>query len=754
MQAYMHAQKPSPESKPIRTVRDSIPAIERVEVFVEALNIVRKNARAYPSGHIQLAKSIRQALDRLNQVFEVTPELRLDVKKNCLHVNADTLVSKRPAITEFIQSIHRVGISALIFYPGLNQTDIEAFVNVIKWDPKDIWTAGGIGKITADKQWQHIKIEEIDYRTLELSEGAAVAAESKADDELLLGLWTRFVKSLTKGDLSTSEKNCLRTGQGGARQIAQLLNENKLDSKQALKSFHHLLTRQAAESLKRGVPVSPDPSLRGHLNDLLMNLQPELRQQFLSVTFRNLSHREATTAVEAILGNLSDELVIEMLRIANKKNKQISPALIRLIQRMSGTRSLADDAESKENHAPTLLEGFPNISIEQMKHLFERERYEYYVDADYDSLLGRVAAATVNKAERIKDFDLDQQLQTLSDDSLDARIDRLLFLLLDSNIDSESYRTFADKLLMSLPSLLKDGRFNDLLNLFKALNRHRNEKKDAVICRQITGTLKAIASPQFLQEIEQACQKWSADPEEALAEVYFALGPACIPALLSLYGQNEYSAKRKSIRLILKRFGQPALAAACRQLDEPNPESVLNIIGLIKKIGGPPSVQYFEPLLEHRDTKVRFAALDLLLAHKSSAGVVALHRSLYSAESQEVFTALFLTGKYRVKESCPILIRMINTRPLSKVDIDLNESIVRSLGKIGDAAAIPVLEKLARLKWSLHPGRFLRMKTVIFESLANYPHQSIEALIRYGLKSKNSAIREACHFLAGRQGDK
>ena len=753
MNEFTNTQGMHSGSESNRTAGNSVPALGMVQIAVEALNIVRKNTQAYPSGHILLKKSIQKALEKIERVLETVPEIRLDVIKNRLSVNGKMLESKRGSITEYTKCIHQAGIASLTFYPGLETTEIETFQNVIKWDPKELWKAGGAAHILAEKNLQHLKIEEIDYSDLGLSEETADRMRSKREDENLLGLWKRFVESLINEKLTKKEKQHILFGQDGSRQIANLLNNERLDSRQALKSFHQLLTRQADESLKKGVSVSKSKALRGHFDDLLINLKPELRQQFLTVTFRNLSHRDMAEASEEILGNLSDELVIEMLHIANKKNKQISPALIRLIQKMSGARSSIDENDRFRKEQNNPFDAFQNVSIDKMKHLFERESYEHYVDADYDLLLGNIAAASVYDCASNKDFELEQHMQSLSAASLDERIDRLLFSLLNSNIDSESYRAFVDKITTSTPAFLDSGRFGELIDLFKMLNRHGTDKSDAIIRRLATNTLKKIASETFLLQMEAAYQKWSQDIQEDLGQIYLALGPACIPVLLDRYTQNANREKREWIQLILTHFGNAPLEEAYRRLHVPDSGSVLELVKLIKKIGSKASVSHVEHLLNHHDTGVRMAVIDLMLTFGKPSGILALHRLLYSEESQEVFRALFLVGKFRLKESTTLLVRMINNRPLSKLDIDLNEGIIRTLGKIGDAAAVPALEKLVHSKWSIHPGRMHGMKMAIFESIAGYPYQSVEGLIKFGLKSRSNRIRKLCRLLAGRHPD-
>lgn len=68
------------------------------------------------------------------------------------------------------------------------------------------------------------------------------------------------------------------------------------------------------------------------LDSLLKNLQPELRQQFLAITFDYVS-KGSTVFLE----NFSDDLIFEMLLQANAQHKQLSPSLIMLLEKLSHT---------------------------------------------------------------------------------------------------------------------------------------------------------------------------------------------------------------------------------------------------------------------------------------------------------------------------------------------------------------------------------------------------------------------------------
>jgi hypothetical protein len=84
---------------------------------------------------------------------------------------------------------------------------------------------------------------------------------------------------------------------------------------------------------------------------------------------------------------------------------------------------------------------------------------------------------------------------------------------------------------------------------------------------------------------------------------------------------------------------------------------------------------------------------------------------------------------------------------LFEVDYRENEEIIRALGAIGDPKAVPELERIARGGWPLFPRSRERMKAVLFESLEQYPRQSIRGLIALGGQSSDPRVLRACRRL-------
>jgi hypothetical protein len=444
-------------------------------------------------------------------------------------------------------------------------------------------------------------------------------------------------------------------------------------------------------------------------------------------------------------------MVIEMLRLANEENKEISPALIRLVQKMSGTRSDGVDSNSGNDSFSEIADEVPEISVEEMKQLFEREKYESYVDAEYDSLLKRIAGVRRTDIKPIEAFDLKRQIRTFREAHIDRQVNQMLIAMLDDERDPEVYQTFSQTVLSGVSKMLDHGDFKFLLRIIATFNRHKSENPNKEIRVLADRSLGILQKPRFLSEAAAAFEKWSGEKGFEIGDLYLAIGTRRISRLIDLYGRNAYRGDLDALLSVLAGFGPVVLDDVYSRLKDPRGDYVLNMVHLIGAIGNRQSLPHLKKLLTHEDPVVRFATLEIFLKFKDATGIIALKNALASESPTEFALAAALAGDYRVAGVVPDLLAMIKTKPLRKSDFNVNEILIRALGKIGHASALPTLEKLVLSKWSLHPGRLSKIKEVVYESLDRYPYESVRTLISNGETSDNPRIQQLCAGLVGRQ---
>ncbi len=752
--AEMQNKKDVPPSNPTTPEREMPLDTRLLSEAVIELNISRKNVGIYPASHIQITRSIDRAYDILRKLFEVRNEMTLGVAKDTLLVGQDYLDRKNPVYRDFALSLNLQGVAAVTFMQGLDKEELVRFHRVLTTKPEEIRAAGGVEKIMAGANTPHIKIQGIDYASFHLTEEKEIILPRAGGREKTGStMWQDFVAQLVTENLDVSGqgKSMKDIPEIDPAELAQLLNERKLDAQAAVQSYENIITDYVRRAAEKKLTKEQSETF-ANLNNLLKYLHPELRRQFLSSAFKQVSSRAPSVGAEELVGGMPDDMVIEMLHQASKEGREISPTLTGLMQKLARVQASAP-VEARRTKVPEQHGGqAPPISQERMEKLFNRETYETYVSQDYDLMLKQLTGsmAHVGPGKGVS-LPLEEYEKMLEDGHLDFQIGRALLAFMEENIEADDYREFSRKLVSIVPDLLESGNFSLLLDIYETLRRQCREKPDPDICTLAGGSLRIFSNPDFTSKAVTAFDRWARTKGREAAGFLLAIGPGVVPELLDLYATDESPGGRKILFDLLCNFGQSAVNEAQKRLRDSRAYYVRNLVMLIRWAGSPAAVPYIKPLLQHRDQKVRMEVIAALLRFKDPGAVALLREALRSKDPDLASQAVFLAGQYRVGDVTNELVSMIKKVILFDADYTVNEEIVRALGEIGDARAIPDIEKLARASWTLYPDSLARMKVTLFESLGRYPRESINGLIKMGERSNDDRVRRACRKLAGKQ---
>ena len=758
----------SPQTEPQAPAERELPIDTKLlsDAVIE-LNISRKNVGIYPPGHIQITRSIDRAYEILRRLFEIRPEMTLGVAKDTLLVGQDYLDQRNPVFRDFALSMHQQGIAAVTFIGGLDKDELVRFHRVLTTKPDDIRALGGIEKVMSNLSIPHIQILPIDYGSFHLTEeqeivrpqakaegGEKTGAKGGSGDKSGVGVWQDFVSHLTEGKLAGPEGQGVSlkdAGQIDPAELARLLNERKLDANAAVESYDRIITthiRGAAE--KKQLTHEQSQTLES-LNVLLKDLHPELRKQFLSIAVQRIA-ASSPSAAEEIIGGFTDDMVIEMIAQANSEGREISPTLAGLVGKLSKAQSQAQSAApaGPQSDVSKKTEGGQNAPIilpEHMQKLFDREKYEDYVSKDYDAMLRQMSAgAAVARSH----FPLEEHKKSLEDARLDFQIGRALLAFMEENIDEEDYKEFAQKLITIMPGFLDTGNFELLWDISETLRRHTAEKPVKGIRALAEESRKIFADSEFRAKVLKAFDKWMKDKGQEAVGLILAMGADTVPGLLDMYSRETSVGGRRPVFNLLCMFGERAVREAYKRLRDYRPYYVRNLLILIRRAGDQASIPHVKQLIKHKDLKVRMEALSTLLHFKDPDAVKLLRDTIHSKDPDIASQAIALAGQYRVHEVTEDVLSRLKRVILFESDYTVNEEIISALGEIGDARAIPDLEKLARASWSLYPEGLMRMKVILFESLGRYPRESIGNILTIGERLNSDKIRIACRRLLER----
>jgi hypothetical protein len=177
----------------------------------------------------------------------------------------------------------------------------------------------------------------------------------------------------------------------------------------------------------------------------------------------------------------------------------------------------------------------------------------------------------------------------------------------------------------------------------------------------------------------------------------------------------------------------------------------LRLLAFFRKVGNHSTIPLLKELYEYDDWNVKKEVLEILFLFKDAGAIDLLRKSLHSSNREEVLQAVNLTFLYEVTDLMGELMSLLKTFYIREEDAILNEWIVRWLGNTGNPWAVPYMEMIMAVRFTLSPQRLSQMKEILYESLEHFPRQTVRSLLERGSKSWNRRIRANCLKIIGQK---
>lgn len=788
----MHEEKDAPEQKTQRSApppKAAIPAeIKLLADLVTQLNILKKNLAIYPEGHHLISQSTDACLAALEKSFHVNPVITIGASKENLFLGGRRIETKNPVFRDFAATLNRLGITALFFSQGIDAQELQRLQRLLSLRPEDVRARGDITPFVEEAGFEHVRLKLLDYSVFRATEEAEIKGpgEPPKPPDILPGsdLWQRFTRGvragMKKGSGGPAAESrheggggllaagvddsdmpvVMRGGGDGSLQygtefddnaddadlspgmIVRKLNDGSLAVELALESYADVLAQFSGTGFRRSLLGKESLRFFDRMNIILHNLKPNIRERFLKAAQKNILLMADQESMEELLKCFPVDLAAEMLGIADLEGKELSPALHKLMARLSAVHEGITEAGDK---LTSLSSRDTGSFMDALKILPQREQYEKHMTADYAQQL-----SDLNEAPSIAppaDFALDEHLESLSRQSLDMHIGRVLIALMDQDIDSAVYHDFTQKVIELVPALLDAGSFRPMQIIFSTLRQHADHKPQADVRALAKMAIQIFYEPAFVRQMVAQLAEAGDDASSDLLTLLRETGQQVIPELIDLYANEQTVEGSRRLFELLCSFGQLAVEVAVTRLHHRSFHYVRNLLRLIKSAGDESVIKQVRPLLKHPDRQLRHEALEVLLHFKDPGAIATLRQQLRSRDKAEVSRAVLMIHEHRVAGFNEQLLGLISVYMPFERDTALNCMVLQALGELGDAAVLPSLQKIARTRFSLAPGNLRKTKIALFESLALYPKAAVKELVDMGQRSGNEQIRQACRAI-------
>lgn len=712
--------------------RTSLPAdvARNAASFARALNVALRSWAFYPPEHPAVALGV----DRFVAACADAASgglVQIAVTPHQLLIDGITLESGDMAAAECAALLHDRDILQITIVSPPAEAVARALLTVLTLDRETRRARGGPAAIWSAEEQASILLEQIDYQEIlerEFEEGPA-----RRD-----ATWKSIVRSIVVGrrTFTAEEQQRLLEISRDVGAVGELCKDIKEPF--CTPDGSPLVTTQAATVL----------AVYRHIASTVTALEPERGQEVMGTLALSAGNLDPGVALELVMQGESDPDGLHLATAIRQSfdDQNIAMLLARALASPGHPTSrlaqvldtLAPDAERKRR-VLTLAKRLINERdmgskrpIDDIRQSLDELLLKYdettYVSADYRQSMDVSAARAGELARRNLPDELPQWLDTLGHDSVRRLSGVLLIDLLRNETNAERLAETARDMTGFVEELLLTGVYDEALPLIQALNEaaKRPQAMAPDACRD---AVAAVGRSTAFGEAAAGLSDQSTQEFEAFTRLVSAIGPVCVPGLLSAYGRDETGPAGERVSKILTTLGAPAIPAIAALLEDPRWFVQRDLAAVLGAIGTAAAVPPLQSLLRRTDPRVMRAAVAALAGIDDPAAGRALHTVLRAAAGEARAAVITALSSLKHPRVVPLLTRILHDCEPFAAEHPLVLDMLAALGFLRDDRAVPSIVAIAKRRRWLAWGKTTRLR-----------QSSLAALVRIASPKAQAAL--------------
>lgn len=707
-----------------------------LEVLV-ILNKATKNLRLYPPSSAISIKSIDNLLDAFMDIFVLEESLDFAEAEKILLIGGEALPPKeqgRPHVAALVNFLLNFGLKSITFQKGMSRDELLAFLELMT----QLSGVGGdqgdaLREAMEEKQVTHIILNQKVYIAKDQDSQLLASLDIK-DEEIVKYMAEAYpdqdfdidkVRAMAGDELWVST-----IFQSGMKQIMQ--DRETVGSNTLTQSMMHLFT-----VLDKVTSLLDQEKICRLIAKSIADLDPEMISLILS---KDMDHIFGGGLFQQIIDQMSDEKVeqvAQQMQISDQESETID----------SADRESMNDAYQRLLATEKGSEMQRNIEARKLAELNEREREKIRLHeqvrqiikgSDEQFLRSELMTSLSGIVSKLLDFEeqrlleklIERIVRGLASDVQNVR-DQVAIALVEAisplpdnghmtQIERNSgplvawisQETTASPSYQSLCSWLKDcardqilrGSFTEAIPILEVFNRihYGLLDKNDTITALADDTIRELASGELLTTLFDEFDNNRQNKQFTAGRVLVRLGDIPLNRFLDILRDNEDSNERVRILQLIADIGQMAVPVIRERLQGDEAwYYVRNLVYMLGKIGTESTAAVLQPLLMHKNRRVREEALKSLHRTGGTERGPIMMSILTAVDDEFKLDIIETLGSIKYSEAVPALLDLLKERPVvaSATRIELEGKICTTLGKIGSGSALPTLTEISQPKF-------------------------------------------------------
>jgi hypothetical protein len=743
--------------------------------FIRAMNIARRNLVAYPRGHALVLESFEKVRAILHNFFEFSNHLTLGIAKDTLVLGTKALDRRNSAFQNFAQILFGHGIISLTLLRDLTVDELMDFDHIISQKRNDVNRQGGVATLLSKAKVQNIKVQLIDYRMFQAQEGMTDTETDKDKSEESY-FWWHFVRGVIEGTLDPHGAIFEGADDIDPETLASILNDEYVREEGATggepaggwpieevsgggvgarsggpgggssggtgpgRGKFTGLESVAGDS-DRGDPgqggpgfgvfldsrsfdfvqLASDDASTARLNRFVQSLDPNLRKTFVERFFSSFSNNPG--ALNQLIPNLSDDIIIEALEKNTKKELYIPPNILDILRRLQ-KESTGEDSGEADELQQTLSK---DELTERFNVIFKEDEVHRFVPLDYQKTLHDVVAA---EALSVPELSQVHQLEdTLSAHSLNMHLTSVVVDIAVKRGGGETPPYLVRGLKGCCRYLISIGDFHGVSDIYETVTGKTSLPEGG---KDVTpnGILEVFSDDDFIGNVLDAPAQWGKEKDFYIVELIKRVGRPFVEPLLDRLALEEDRSLRYFYLDLLGELGAVVREPAIARLKDNRWFLVRNLIILLRNLNDPSVLPSLHSLLDHPHPRVRHELMQTLIKFNDPVAERIILQEMDSPDTSRCLKAIALAGMTRNRLVSQKLLDFLKQRGLGKTILPIKKASVHALGEIGDPSVLPTLQDILKSRTFFRRHAATNLKLEIIESLRKYPAGEASPILR------------------------
>lgn len=708
--------------------------------LVRALALGWKNLAAYPPGHPALVSSLDLINRRLTELRGPAGEVVLGIVNDGLLYGTDKIDSA--SAQKFAQALYARGVAMLRFANETEARDIETFLRLLAAgtpgeQTRALWedlTAAGV---------VNINLQPVDYSAVQVTDNLSEPPPDKKEPSL----WEEILRALIAGrEFSDEEKEFLAREVQSIDELSQMIVQYvdthakptfdpdatfgvRLPLQQEKPEAVH---QRVAEAIGRYISEATGAKKQKSLYQamqLLRSLPQPLRGTVLREVARVLATDDAAaTLMREFAEELPADEVLEALRYLASAGSLSAHAMALL-------QSLASLQTSTRAEPPS-----QNV-INDLVQLFGEDDVDRFNPPDHAALLEHVSIHMPPVGpEAVTAIDrLGKRVETVAVDALTRQLGRTLLDLISNLGAARQPQAILARTEALFRAHLASGEFEEALEVIQRLQEISRTTISDDLRHAVQESIGRLAGGDLIRTLIESLHSSQPEKARAIQRLIELLGAGARRNLLIALAEESNRSRRRRLFDFIASLGPVIVPEVTGFLSDNRWYVLRNMIVLLRTVNDRTSLPDIRKLARHPDIRVRMDAIKSLLTLDSSVPPDVLDGVLQDADPKLAETAVVLIGNYGIKEATPQLLQMLSGIDFFSSRRSLRVKIIRALGELGQADALPQLQRFFRDPIFFWPAKEERYAA--WESLAGYPHEARAEWMEKGRRSSDAQVR-------------